>query len=116
MALQVKVKRIGGREPLELPIELEDGPGAVQELRRLVAEKSGVPEWAVRLFCAGRMLRGKASLSEQGVSADAQLLLAASAHYTEPQPNVTQGDPAASSSHADASAGSTSSSAAQAEA
>lgn len=116
MALQVKVKRIGGREPLELPIELEDGPGAVQELRRLVAEKSGVPEWAVRLFCAGRMLRGKASLSEQGVAADAQLLLAASAHYTEPQPNVTQGEPAASSSHADASAGSTSSSAAQAEA
>lgn len=86
--MQLTVKRIGGHTPLRFELEL-GGAGAecerIAELKRLIAEKSGIPVWAQRLFHKGRYLRNDATLEELALPAEGPgLLLAASAHWQEP--------------------------------
>eukprot|EP00747_Dinoflagellata_sp_TGD_P207055 gnl/TRDRNA2_/TRDRNA2_80670_c0_seq1.p1 gnl/TRDRNA2_/TRDRNA2_80670_c0~~gnl/TRDRNA2_/TRDRNA2_80670_c0_seq1.p1 ORF type:complete len:534 (+),score=96.52 gnl/TRDRNA2_/TRDRNA2_80670_c0_seq1:59-1660(+) len=87
--MKVSVKRIGLAGPAEPRLEIELGsdgsaPPGVSELKGLVAEKSGIPEWAQRLFWQGRLLRGPRTLEEQGVPASGGCLLLAVSAYLYP--------------------------------
>jgi hypothetical protein len=95
--LTVKRTRSDLKFDLELPGDPDPG---ISDLHRLLADKSSIPEWALRVFYQGRYLRGPTSLKEQGVPQGAVLLLATSARFPEELPPATS---ASSSLQADAS-------------
>eukprot|EP00401_Gymnodinium_catenatum_P052793 CAMPEP_0117558566 /NCGR_PEP_ID=MMETSP0784-20121206/52908_1 /TAXON_ID=39447 /ORGANISM="" /LENGTH=387 /DNA_ID=CAMNT_0005355911 /DNA_START=158 /DNA_END=1321 /DNA_ORIENTATION=- len=86
--MRITVRRTAGdvdARNLELDFEPVDRRSDVVELNRLIAERSGVPARAQRLFHKGRCLRGSSSFKEHGIPTEgAVILFAVSAHYKGP--------------------------------